>query len=374
MMACGGTEPDVLTDSSSPAPNAKQILYLVSKGSVSTYSAQLSSLTLTPVSETVKLVPSTSITQFVPSPDDHFLYVLWPNSDGLQRLSVFATNSQGVPTPPALQSMNVPSLSQFNIHPSGRFAYLLQIETEPGGYVAKIRLFNVNSRTGKLSESTEIQGSYGPGLIWPAFLYGVSENGKLLFDMSTDISTTTSTAIYRHRSIDLANGTLGPDMTVFRTGGQDSVVLGSKLIIDLNTTSSNPDHNYLNVYSNPAVLGAPTIHCDDAMLAACASATNVQLDPSGKYLFLTNPEAQAVQIAHIDLSAKQVEDTENSIPMPLNTPGFAFNPGASLVYAVLNADDSLHVYGFDATSGTITAWPDPLPVAPGTGFCPAQHH
>jgi len=71
------------------------------------------------------------------------------------------------------------------------------------------------------------------------------------------------------------------------------------------------------------------------------------------------------------LAAKKVEDTGNSIPMTAETPGFAFSPDGTLVYAVLASDSSLHVYSFNPASGQLIDGDTPLLIGNNYGFCPA---
>ena len=76
-------------------------------------------------------------------------------------------------------------------------------------------------------------------------------------------------------------------------------------------------------------------------------------------------------MARIELNAKKIEDTGNSIPLTAETPGFAFSPDGKLVYAVLASDSSVHVYSFDSASGQLTDGGSTLPIASTYGFCPA---
>ena len=108
------------------------------------------------------------------------------------------------------------------------------------------------------------------------------------------------------------------------------------------------------------------------MLAACATATNVQLSPIDKYLFLTDPSTQQIQVARIHLTADDVQDTGNFIPMTAQTPGFAFSPDGTLVYALLASDSSLHVYSFDSSNGQLVGGGAPLPMGNSPGFAPAS--
>jgi 6-phosphogluconolactonase (cycloisomerase 2 family) len=107
------------------------------------------------------------------------------------------------------------------------------------------------------------------------------------------------------------------------------------------------------------------------MLPACETATDVQIDPTGQYLFLTDPSTQQVHVTRIRLKAMKVQDTGNAIPMTAETPGFAFSPDGTMVYAVLASDSSVHVYSFNSASGKLVGGGTPLPIGGNYGFCPA---
>jgi 6-phosphogluconolactonase (cycloisomerase 2 family) len=146
-----------------------------------------------------------------------------------------------------------------------------------------------------------------------------------------------------------------------------------RLIVDQYRSNSGANENSLNIFPNTPNPRQPIIHCTMAMLTFCATATNVQLDSSGQYLFLTDPATQAVHVASIDLSSGKVRDTGNAMPMTSQTPGFAFSPDGSIVYAMLADDRSVHFYRFDRASGSLSEGGTPLALASGSGICPAQH-
>jgi WD40 repeat protein len=362
MLGCGGTN----TSSASPAP-VSEILYAITSGIVSTYSIDPSSLAATSVEQPVPLISASSfLIQFDPSPDDHYVYVVWSDAQSLQHLSVFRTDSSGVPQLPAIQTLNANSLSQFNMHPNGRFAYMLEVTASNNGYQGDIRLFKVQQGQGTLKESSQIQGSYGPSPYWPASLYGFSSDGTKLYDTSTVVTG----SVYRQRAINLTTGVLGADKQIFQATGKSEVVIRN-VIVDQYLTSNTAD-NFLAIYPNTPNPAKATIRCTMAMLSACATASNVQLDPSGRYLFLTDPVTRTVQIATFHLSTRRIRNTNYSMPMPSQTPGFAFSPDGSIVYSLAD-DQSVHFYHFDAQSGALSEAGTPLPLASGSGFCPARY-
>jgi 6-phosphogluconolactonase (cycloisomerase 2 family) len=363
-LSCGGRSgPPSVPDSSG------EILYVVNNGAIATYSIDINSLAATPVESPAVLVPPpSSLLQFDPSPDDHFVYAVWSDSQNLQHLSVFQTDSSGVPQLPAIQVLNANSLSQFNMHPSGRFAYMLEVTSSNNQYQADIRLFRVAATGGMLKENRQVQGSYGPAFYWPAFLYGFSPDGNKLYDTSTYATG----SVYRQRPINLTTGALGADNQLLSVSTDVGVVIG-KVIIGQYRSDTSTSQSYVDIYSNTPNPKHSMIHCTFTMLHFCGTATNVQLDKSGHYLFLTDPAMQAVHVAAINLPGRRLSNIGSSMPMTSQTPGFAFSPDGRIVYAMLASDSSVHFYHFDRASGSLSEGGAPLAVTQASGICPARH-
>ena len=359
LLSCGGSE------RSAPAPS-NEILYLLYGSTIATYAIDPNSLTATPIEQAIALT-SGPFVQFDPSPDGRYLYDVWSDAQNVQHLSVFQTSSAGAPQVPAIQVLNADSLSQFNMHPSGKFAYMLHVTLTASGYEASIRLFNVKGTSGKLDENLLVQGRYGPAPYWPAFLYGFSQNGSKLYDMSW--SDTGS--MFRERPINLTTGVLGRDTTLLAVNGAAEVVIG-KVIVEQHQNSVDPSQNYLDILPNAPNPSKALIRCTAAMLPSCATATNVQLDKSNHFLFLTDPATQVVHIASINEAGGKISDTGGSIPIPSQTPGFAFSPDGNILYAMAT-DGNVHFYHFDQNSGALSEGGAPLPIPPGAGICPADH-
>lgn len=355
---------------STPEPRSLQILYVINGPNVTTYSVDPNNLTATAEGSSVGMLPkSASLVQFVPAPRDHFLYVLWSNATNQQYLSVYATTRSGVPQIPPIQTLNVSSLSQFNIDPGGRFAYTLEVSTESAQYMADIRLFHIDAQFGTLNEDPQLQGSYGPAVVLPVQLYGISANRTKLYDTTASPSG----SAYRERMVDVNTGTLGPDVDLYETTTTTSdVLIGASLIIEHESSFYYAGPGYLDISPNIPWPNHAVIHCTSAMLDACDNASNVQLDVSGKYLFLTDPSTQKVRVAAIDLIGKRIVDTGNSFPLTEQTPGFSFSQDGKLIYATLASDRSLHIFRFDPVSGTISSGGTPIVLpSPDSGICPA---
>lgn len=349
---------------SSSAPSS-EILYVVNNGNVTTYSIDPSSLQPTVAGNAVDLLSaSSSLLQLVPSPNDHFLYVLWTDNNQQEHLSTCATDSSGAPQLPAVKTVNVTSISQLNIHPSGKFAYAMQVEGSYA-YTSKIYLFRVK-RSGALGEDGQILGTYGPA-IFPTLLYGINPRGNEVYLGSAQQTG----QVYWERSVNDRSGMLAAQVLLLRPPFQDSTIFGSNLIVDYDNSLDTSPPRYVTVLPNTPKPRKDLIQCGNAMLSACGDASDVQLDPSGQYLFLTNPSAQQVRVGHINLAKHTIDDTGNFLPLTAQTPGFSFSPDGKLVYAVLASDSSLHIFGFDRGSGALTEGPTSIPIPDSAGFVPA---
>ena len=371
LASCGTSSQSASSSNPSQGVSSSQILYTINNGTVSTYNVDVNSLTFTPVEQPVNLIPNGSLVQFVPAPHDDFLYVLWADAASQQHLSVFATDNSGVPQTLAVQTVDAPSLYQFNIHRSAHFAYMMQVDSSGNQYVSTLRLFQINSTNGKLSENPQSQGTYGPYNVWPAALYGFSADGTQIYLTQQNSQGT----FYDQRPLNAGNGKVGPGVVLYELGNgagtsSDTLVIGAQVMIDEHVAPGMA--GYLDVFP---LIPRPRHHlfrCNAGMLTACATATNVQLSPVGKYLLLTDPPTQEIHVARIHLTAMNVQDTGNSIPMTAQTPGFAFSPDGTLVYALLAGDSSLHVYSFNSASGQLVAGNTPLPMSNSSGFAPAS--
>jgi len=365
---CQGLSKDETYSLPAPTPAAaREILYVVDNGEVTTYTIDTEDLAPFMAGGLVNLLPTSSaLLQLLPSPDDHFLYVLWSDNGQQEHLATYATDVSGIPQLPALQILNVSSVSQLNIHPSGEFVYAMQLTSSSKMYTTTILLFDVLP-SGMLEPNPHVQGEYGPSVM-PTLLYGVGPDGTELYLQSDEANG----PLYWERKVNGDDGTLAANVLLFRPPGDDSVVFGRTLIIDYQNEMDCPQPRYVDVLPNQPQPPGPLIQCRSAMLAACGAASNVQLDPSGMYLFLTDTEAQQVRVAKINLSRHAITDTGSFLPFSAQTPGFSFSPDGTLVYAFLASDLSVHIFGFDRTSGRLVEGPTPIPMSASAGFLPVR--
>lgn len=358
--------------------NSNEVLYVIESGAITTYGIDPNSLAITQIGQPVEVPSLQSLLQFVPSPDGRFLYLLSLGTTNTNRLSVYATDSYGVPQTPPIQTLDANYLFQLNFHPSGKFVYALQVDSSNGQYgsssgavyTAYIRMFRVNKMSGFLQENIATLGTYGPSLDWPISLYGVSSDGNRVFlnNQATEGSA------FLVRMVNNDTGALGPDINLFgQTGAwqtMNQLAIGDKLLVDLRQIDNGT--GYINIYANPPGNSAPLIHCAASMLSLCETSSNIQLDPSGGYIFLTDPTSMQISASKIDLPGHQIRATGSLLPPTEATPGFFFSPDGKLIYATAAADGDLHVYSFDPVTGQIVSSSSALPLPPGNvALCPS---
>ena len=341
-------------------------MYILNGETVTTYTINPQTLEPSTAGSPVDLVPASSfLLQLVPSPDGRFLYVLWNDTQQQEHLSVFATDKSGVPQSPASKVLNVSSLTQLNIDSSGKFAYAMEQVQEASGYVSTVLLFPIGA-SGTLQPTGTSQGTYGPAA-FPTLLDGISPDGTQIYL----VSQVSGAPQYLERTVNEPGGNLAANTFLFSPPARDSIALGATLIIDYQSAFDYSQPQYLDVLSNEPEPPQMLIHCTITMLHSCAASTNVELDPSGKYLFMTDPSLHQVRVASIDLSSNQVLDTGSFLPFTAETPGFAFSPDGTLVYALLASDSSIHVFRFDPTTGSLSEGPKPIPITASGGFAPS---
>jgi hypothetical protein len=187
------------------------VLYVQQNDSILTYNVDPQSGEVKQVGYPLTLNARNNSLGIVPSPTDRFLNVLWFDGSNKEHLWVYATDACGVPQSKPVQQLSPTSVAQFQADPNGKFDYALRLWTDKNGeYFSDIRLFTVNSSTGKLTESPLVQGRYGPSYYYTAGLYGFNAGGSKLYDTwNVDVDGEASSTYY-YRTADPNTGTLGP--------------------------------------------------------------------------------------------------------------------------------------------------------------------
>lgn len=299
----------------------------------------------------------------IPSPDDHFVYILAWDKANHEHLSVFATDETGALQQPPVQVLDASNIEYFEIDPNGKFAYAAEENyNNQGETVATIWEAAVNSDTGLLGNLSRVVGPSAPngpcGTAW-------SENGYLRFDgFNSDGSKFyydwfctahgSTSAIYFARDVDLDNGMLGPKTAVHGWSEDDSadgVWFTPRALIDLADPAGVVGDGAVSVYP-PSGGSKPLISCDEAMLKACASGWGTA-DPAGVFMFLQTADADAV-VAVIDLATNRLVSTGNHIPKMV----YQLSPDRILLYTYAFEKRNPYyvtIYVFDPNTGAAQA-------------------
>jgi len=297
----------------------------------------------------------------IPSIGDHFVYVTGTDN-GVYKLWAYATDATGSPQNPPIQTLTFKSgIWNFTVHPNGEFAYVAQlVRNSQGQNVPGIRLFRIDPSTGQLIESPKVLDTYplnGPcqsGETGTFGLLGFYPDGSQLNEVWYCSGFRNSTSYYYTRHVDQQTGALGPDVQTitansFTGGGYSQVHVTPKAILN-HFINADFFNNIMYVYS-PAGGPGPIFSCTFSMLEACGSSRSEAVDPSGTYIFFYT--SNGTGIAKLDLAAKQIVETGNSISAGPDVT--AFSPDEKLIYAQSGSNPStVPIYIFDLATGAVT--------------------
>jgi hypothetical protein len=170
---------------------------------------------------------SVANTVFLPSSNDHFIYVTGNDSSNVEWLWVYATDSTGTPQLPAVQALNLTdggfATYDFVINSRGTLVYAAESMNSKQGYaLAKISEFTVDPITGMVTKSATAAAEYkqnGPCLLTAEaffYIYGFNPAGTVLYDYwDCNYPYGNNSANYYRRLANTATGALGPDYLFF---------------------------------------------------------------------------------------------------------------------------------------------------------------
>jgi hypothetical protein len=339
-----------ITPATFAAQTPVHVFYLATGNTITTYAVNPATLVPTKVGTPLVISGAPFIGLITPAPNDHFIYVQWPDANYNSSLSVYATDASGVPQSPAVQTLPAPGW-QFMLHPSGKFAYVMIGTSGSQGYTETLYLYHVDANTGVLTQDPKIQGTYGPDFFWGESLVGFNRAGTRLFDDWSVSFDHENNYNYSMRPVNTTTGQLAPDVgTIFAPSnfdGLDEQFFGDNYILNLHN-DGNGLPSVLNVY--PAVKNPPQplFTCTQSMLNACGAAFNYWVSVDQKYVFL--PETTDIAIGRIDTGNKRIVQT-GSIPGNVY---LYFSPEDKGIYAVDSSSGVVQVYLFNSTNGTVT--------------------
>jgi hypothetical protein len=344
------------------AQSTTEVLYVVQQNvqqnmDIATYNIDPTTLQATQEGKPLPITEGSQTVQVIPPPNGHFIYVMSGANYSDATLSVYATDASGVPQEPAIESLGPAGISQFVIHPSGRFAYLIDFTENYGiqEYFYQMHLYTVDQSTGYLTETSQVH-NFKPTYYCAPFIAGFYPDGsqmeyewECIYPSNGPFSQT-----FYEQSVNLQTGVPGPAAKIYGVSdtdlSSDEVKLAPHTINDFYSTFA-PPLTEMKIYALTPGSKKPLIVCTALMLAACSQAGGFLQDVSGRYLLMELPSE--LMIAKIDLSDDNIVDTGYSIP---ETDPY-FSPDDSIIYGLefhYQGTSHVQLYGFDAQSGAVT--------------------
>ncbi len=192
------------------------VMYVQQNDSILTYNVNPQTGVATRVGRPLTLNALYNYIGLVPSPTDHSLNVLWFDTSNKKHLDVYDTDTSGVPQAKPVQRLSAIYIAGFQADPNGKFDYALRLwQNAKGEYVSDIRLFTVDSSSGKLTESPVAQARYAPNYYYTAGLFGFNGSGSKMYDTWNVNFDGEAASTYYYRTVDPNTGALGPDTQFF---------------------------------------------------------------------------------------------------------------------------------------------------------------
>ena len=333
-----------------------QVVYVIDGTRLLTYNVDPQTLYATQVGTPLAVGGLKGYGVLFPSPNDHSVYFVAPNAQGIDHLWVYVTDASGVPQAPATQEITVKGFWGLQLDPLSNFAYVVIKTPHSNSYNAtySLRRYLVDPVSRRLSQPL-VQATYllpddPSGADCGLELFGFNPAATTLYDAVICNNHDNNTGTYYERTLNSQTGALGPDVQIYSwNNGYEGVQFVHNLMFDF-VTPNDFQQGIDSVNIDPVKPNTkPVVHCTANMLEACGNAGGY-VHPSGKYLFMAITQ-DTTQIDRVELGQHKIVDTGNYIPYQFGR----FSPDGSLVYAILNQTSGylLEIYGFSATTSAV---------------------
>src|SRR5581483_10961664 len=246
-----------------------QVLYIIENHSLVTYDVDVRTGTATRVGS---IPVGISPIQLFSSPNTRFLYVVGSTAAGETFIFAYPTDGRGAPAPVPVQRFVAKQLTQLVVHPSGKYGYALFSYLDSNReFNSSIELFTMNPNDGLLANTHKVEATFGPNYYLQESLFGMTKDGRKLYDGSSVNFHSANGTVYSYRLVDPATGDLGEDIPFFDGSGYANeyqrVDFSDDLIVDYLNAGYEGGPLYIDVYPNSISPMTPLINCTASMLA-----------------------------------------------------------------------------------------------------------
>ena len=362
-VGCGGNSSPVLPISPAcVASSTPQFAYVLNSYTVSMYSVNSCTGSLTPISPssvaTGIVPPQLGAEEMVADPLGRFAYVanLVSNASDLSNISMYTINpTTGVLSPTAPATVHTGWFPQeIAIDPLGRFVYTANSDDN------SISMFTINQATGVLTPTSPASAStVVPGnILWQPSFLTVDPTGRFLYLTE---SLTNGAAVLMF-NIDQTTGVLTPTSpATVGVGGwpwQVVVTPSDKFAYVVNNLTGSDGSFGVFQFTVNSTTGVLTPN-NPAFVASGNGPTEIAVDPTGKFAYVVNRQDNNLSMYTIDPGTGNLTlNTARANPTGTiatgNEPFRAlFDPSGKFLYvANENSPASLYTVNSD---GTLTA-------------------
>ena len=352
------------------APSPIDVLYLITQTTPETYNIE--TYNVDPGYGSATLYGTLSVyspwnTVFVPGADDHHVYLFSPYGTEGTVLQVYATDSNGAPQDPPIQTVKFKkAISPFLIDPDGKLAYATQMLYDTSRVPTfGIWAFALDPKTGIVTVPPTLSAITSPPLDGicnpdnpfanPSFsLVGFNLSGTQLIDAWDCEGHDDSVGYYYTQTVNQQTGALGsPVATVGTESSMDeysSVMFTPTAILSFQNQGYEGSVNELYVYWVNATLD---FSCTYTMLNACSYSGGITADRTGKFIFFYTYTG-GTEVTRINVNKKTIEPV--GTPLANFIEAFSLDDRLIYNYRILswNGQYIIPVYVFDPGTGLVT--------------------
>jgi len=236
------------------------------------------------------------------------------------------------------------------VHPSGKFAYVVDSGDQGGGEdVGDVSMYTIDATTGALASIGTIRGVC-PELCSP-YSIAVDPSGKFAYVPSEGGPAPTTVSIY---TIDATTGALTPTGMIAGAGRAVSVTVhpSGKFAYVTDISNGFPgENNNVSMYTIDPTTGNLT---SIGPTAAGTKPSSVAVDPTGKFAYVTNSGSNDVSMYTINATTGALTPI-GTIAAETGPASVVVHPTSKFAYVTNFGSNNVSMYTINATTGALTS-------------------